>query len=251
VTGDLVAGAGWITACVAGAAGLGAWRSLIVRSERVARASHELRGPLAAARLGLELCARAGECSPARLRAVELELARACLALEDLGAVGRSQSAGSRASEVDVAELLSESVEAWRPTAAARGAELSLTWLGPPARVRADRLRIAQATGNLIANAIEHGGGAVAVRGRVDGAVVRIEITDSGPGLRASVSKLARQARGGRGRRGRGLAIATGIATAHGGRLAAAPSDGGARLVLELPITASDTPAETAPAGER
>ena len=51
--------------------------------EAVARACHELRGPLAAARLGLELGVRVGELSPAQLRALELELGRASLALDD------------------------------------------------------------------------------------------------------------------------------------------------------------------------
>ena len=63
----------------------------------------------------------------------------------------------------------------------------------------------------------------------------RIEVTDTGPGLPAPISELARRAQGGRGRRGRGLAIATAIAVEHGGRLSAAPSVRGARLVLELP----------------
>jgi C4-dicarboxylate-specific signal transduction histidine kinase len=65
---------------------------------------------------------------------------------------------------------------------------------------------------------------------------VRIEVIDSGPGLPAAVSQLVSRApRAGRGLRGRGLAIATAIASDHGGRLAAAPSQRGARLVLELP----------------
>jgi signal transduction histidine kinase len=36
--------------------------------------------------------------------------------------------------------------------------------------------------------------------------------------------------------RGHGLRIAVGVARAHGGRLISAPSDRGARLVLELPL---------------
>jgi signal transduction histidine kinase len=113
--------------------------------------------------------------------------------------------------------------------------ELQMQWSDPPVRVWGDRLRLAQATRNLIANAIEHGGGTVEVRGRRAGDAVRIEVIDRGPGLPAPVAELVRLARGGRGRRGRGLAITTAIAADHGGRLAAAPSDHGARLVLELP----------------
>jgi signal transduction histidine kinase len=108
-----------------------------------------------------------------------------------------------------------------------------------------DRYRLAQATGNLIANAIEHGGGDVKVVGRLEGARVRVEVTDRGPGLPAPVSQLARSARGGKGRRGRGLAIAASIARHHGGRLAAAPTERGARLVLELPAS----PAQGSAAG--
>jgi signal transduction histidine kinase len=103
-----------------------------------------------------------------------------------------------------------------------------------------ERLRLAQATGNLIANAIEHGGGEISVRGSLapEHHRVRIEVVDAGPGLPAPVADLARRPRGGRGARGRGLAIAATIARDHGGRLAAAPSEHGARLVLELPSVA-------------
>ena len=101
-----------------------------------------------------------------------------------------------------------------------------------------DRLRLAQVTGNLIANAIEHGGGVVEVHGHGDRTRARVEVSDSGPGLPAPVAELVRagsRGRGGRGRRGRGLAIAAAIAADQGGRLAVAPSMRGARVVLELP----------------
>jgi signal transduction histidine kinase len=106
--------------------------------------------------------------------------------------------------------------------------------------VRGERLRLAQATGNLIANAIEHGGGEIRVRGALahERACVCIEVVDAGPGLPAPVADLARRPRGGRGARGRGLAIAATIARDHGGRLAAAPCERGAWLVLELPAVA-------------
>jgi signal transduction histidine kinase len=140
--------------------------------------------------------------------------------------------------EFDLCELLEDSVQAWRGDAVARGVELTLECASGPMFVDGDRLRIAQATGNLIANALEHGGGAVIVRARAAGGLARVEFVDSGPGLPAPVAVLARRRRAdrGRGERGRGLAIALAVTVAHGGRLAAAPSDGGARLVLELPL---------------
>jgi signal transduction histidine kinase len=237
-----VALCGWLGALGALLVALGARRALARRMELVARACHELRGPLTAARLGLELGTRVGSLTPERLRALDLELGAATLALDDLAAVRRDSwavvrrdSCGPSISDsVDIEGLLVESAEAWRAAALRGGAELRCTWIGGPAFVRADRLRLAQAIGNLIANAIEHGGGVVELRGRADAAGVRIELTDGGPGLPAPVAELTRRARDGRAERGRGLAIASEIAISHGGRLAAAPSERGARLVLEL-----------------
>ncbi len=237
---------GWLAASAAGLAAAGARRASASRMETVARACHELRGPLTAARLGLELGARTGELLPARLRAIDLELGRAVLALDDLETARMGGIGSWRPPEaVDLSQLVCDSVEAWHPSAAARGVELRAPRSGSSPVVWGDRLRLAQATGNLIANAIEHGGGVVEVCGRlvdVRGSGgrrhARIEVTDTGPGLPSSVAELARQAQRGRGRRGRGLAIASAIAADHGGRLSAAPSVRGARLVLELPAVA-------------
>ncbi len=247
---------GWLVASLAGASAAVAWRLLAVRMEAVARASHELRGPLTAARLGLQLGIRTGLLAPDRLRAIDLELGSATLALEDLGGAGAGRR-GHRGSgltavaELGLRELVADSVEAWRPVAVSSGVELGMGWSGDASPVLGDRLRLAQATGNLIANAIEHGGGEVEIRGSQLGDGIRVEVTDGGPGLPAPVSELARRAGRGRSRaargrkrtgRGRGLAIALAIAEAHGGRLAAAPSERGARLVLELPLAPREAP---------
>jgi signal transduction histidine kinase len=212
-------------------------RALGSRMERVARACHELRGPITAARLGLELGARVGELSPARLRAIDAELGRASLALEDLAGARAALPPAAPVDEVvDVRELLINSVEAWRPAAAAAGKQIRLQCDDGVADVPGDRHRLAQATGNLIANAIEHGGAKVEVSGTFDPAGARIEVIDDGPGLPAPIAELIRRARNGWGAHGRGLAIAAGIAAGHGGRLRAAPGRRGARLVLELPL---------------
>jgi signal transduction histidine kinase len=247
--------AGWLLAIGGLVAAVMARHRLACLAEAVARTCHELRGPLTAVGLGLEL-ALGGEQANARLRAIELELGRATLALEDLSAVWqRSVGQGSSltapgAEQVDVAQLLTDSVEAWQGAAAARGVELRLTHLGSRPLVLGDRLRLAQAVGNLIANAIEHGGGPVVVSSQSDEAWVRIEVADLGIGLPAPVAELlsrpvlwrtprlgSARRRGGRAGsvRGHGLAVARGVALTHGGRLAAAPSEVGARLVVELP----------------
>ena len=225
-----VAYGGWMAAlCAAGGA---SWLRLRLarHAALVADAGHELRGPLCAARLGLH-----GLGDRERAAAVDLELRRAALALDDLVAAGRGRRAGRRSELVDVGALLDDAAEAWRPLAAAFGAALVVEPMRGRALVRADRVRLVQACGNLVANAVEHGGGPVRVRGRVVAGRVRVEVCDAGPGLPAPVSALVSRRRRRRAARGRGLAIAARIAAAHGGRLSSAPSPGGACLVLELP----------------
>lgn len=234
-----VALGGWTMAILAAVAAWVVWRALGGRMEAVARACHELRGPITAARLGLQLGARAGELSAARLRAVELELVRASAALDDLAHAREGRRCQRALEDVDVAELLADSVEAWRAFAVARGVDLRLDWSGAAASVLGDRVRLAQAVGNLIANAIEHGAGPVEVQGATHTATVWVQVSDHGQGLPAPLAALTRRAQSGRGDRGRGLAIVAEIAADHGGQLIAAPRDHGARLVLELPAAAA------------
>ena len=136
---------------------------------------------------------------------------------------------------MEVGALLEEQVRAWRPLAASYGCELALSPVAPDTIVRGDRLRLGQAIGNVLANAAEHGRGRIELSARRLEDRVRIEVIDDGPGLPAPVADLAARPRAGRGSRGRGLAITADIARRHGGRLAGAPSDRGARLALDLP----------------
>jgi signal transduction histidine kinase len=226
---------GWLLAVAASTLWLLARLVHDNRMEAVARACHELRGPITAARLGVERALRGGPLSAGELRAIDAELGRATLALDDLAGARAGGAMQPEPAPVDLRRLLEELGEAWEATAQAAGAELRVSFAGTATLVRGDALRLRQAIGNLIANAIEHGGGVVEVRGSVGASAARVEITDAGRGLPAPVSRLASSARRGRGSRGRGLAIATAVAAAHGGRLAAAPCQRGARLVLELP----------------
>src|SRR5438067_8555020 len=101
-----VLAAGWLVAILAGVAVAVAWRAHLARAEAIARACHELRGPLTAASLGLQLGIRRGELSSASLRAIDLELARAALALEDLTPTAVAAAPPRVVQEVDVRDLL-------------------------------------------------------------------------------------------------------------------------------------------------
>jgi signal transduction histidine kinase len=207
------------------------------RKELVARACHELRGPLTAARLSLASMERRREAPPERIAGLELELRRAGLALDDFAAARGGKRVADRDEPVDVAELLEEQVASWRVVAGVFDSHLLLGHAAPGAMVQGDRLRLAQAVSNLVANALEHAPGRVELTARCVGQrEVRIEVIDEGPGLPAPVADLTRRARAGRGRRGRGLAIAAEIAERHGGRIVAAPAQRGTRIGIELPV---------------
>jgi signal transduction histidine kinase len=194
------------------------------RVVQAARAQHEVRGPLTVAQLALSGLERT-----ARVEAIDLELRRAALALDDLSGPGRAR----RREPVDLGRLIADAAPAWRAFAAQRGGTLTVE--PEAAHVSGDPLRLAQACANLVANAIEHGGGRVHIRASAAAGHVRVEVSDDGPGLPAPVPALLAAARNRRSHRGHGLAIASAIARSHGGRLTSAPSHVGARLVLELP----------------
>ncbi len=207
------------------------------RRELVARACHELRGPLTAVRLCLATMERRREAPADRLAALDRELRRAGLALDDFAAARSGRRVAERAEPVDVAELMEEQLMGWEAVAAAFDSVVLLGCVLPGWIVLGDRLRLAQAVSNLIANALEHAPGRVELTARLVGERhVRIEVVDEGPGLPGALAELTGRARAGRGRRGRGLAIAAQIAERHDGRLVAAPAPRGARIGLELPL---------------
>lgn len=215
-----------LAACLATAAALVAARR---RRERLLTAVHEIRGPLSAAHLALHAAARRGAVTPQVTASVALELSRISLATDDLLGGRRRRRAW-----VDLEELLETQTRTWAAVAAARGGRLELDCDAPGELVRADAARLAQAIGNVVANAIEHGGGTVRLVARRVGERVRIEVQDDGPGLPAAVAELVAGARR-HGTRGRGMAIAARALEREGGRMLSLPAADGARIALDLP----------------
>lgn len=260
VTGWLAA-AGWAVAAVAAALATGVRLRLGRLRRAVAVTEHELRGPLAAVRLGVELALGRGRMGAADLRATATELARTEPALLDLtiARTGRSPGSARRRAPgggrfglrrgahpaptamaiVDLAELVRDSVRAWGPSAEAAGVALELD---PPVgggRVPGDRARLAQATGNLIANAISHGGGRVRVGAGVDSGRARVWVRDDGGGLPSGAVERANRRSRRCGPHGHGLAVVAAVAQLHGGELSA-PAAGPGGVVLALPAARQD-----------
>lgn len=223
----------------------------LARGEHLAAVVHELRGPLQAAGFILAGAERraTGETADA-LGALEVELGRLRLAVGDLHAPAAGVPGTGRPATCDVAALLRELAPGWHARAAAEGRAVRVHRSTIPAWVRGDRLRLAQALGNLVANALEHGLGDVEVllTAAADG-TPQVEVHDAGPGLPASVARLVARAPDPRRPRGRGLGIAARIAADAGGRLWAAPAASGARLVLRLPAAGTAGAQRTGPAG--
>ena len=126
------------------------WRELRRRGELVARACHELRGPLTAAHLALHAGAPRGGALPAALaRRSTSSCARAGRALDDLA--GRAPRRGVPATRRSSSTSPSSSdaqAAAWEAVAPAYGRELrSRVEPAPRALVRGDRVRLAQAVG--------------------------------------------------------------------------------------------------------
>jgi signal transduction histidine kinase len=207
----------------------------------VADAGHELRTPLALLRTELELAARQAQ-SEAELRAAvdaaSRETERLSQLAEDLLLIARADRGRLplRVEDVEVDELFSSVVSRfdWRAQVARRPAE--------GIRVQADRLRLEQALGNLVDNALRHGGGAVELAACEQNGRVELHVRDGGTGfpdgfLDRAFDRFARAdpARGGGGA-GLGLAIVRTIALAHGGTAHAAnrPQEG-ADVWLALP----------------
>ena len=152
------------------------------RARLVARACHELRGPLTAADLALYAAARHGE-APPRGSPRSTAARRAELALTTSRRAPGAPRARPRRARA-VGDLLADQALTWE-VAWVFGCEVELVEPRPGAIVRGDRVRLTQAVGNLVANALEHGDGRVRLGRARQGDRVRIEVDDEGPGLPA------------------------------------------------------------------
>jgi C4-dicarboxylate-specific signal transduction histidine kinase len=71
----------------------------------------------------------------------------------------------------------------------------------------------------IVANAFEHGAGAVTVVARSAGGGIAVEVTDEGPGVAADAGDVFAPRSESRTGRGIGLGLASSLAAAEGGRL--------------------------------
>jgi signal transduction histidine kinase len=131
-----------------------------------------------------------------------------------------------RTASYDPEDLVREALEAQRSAAAARKVVLRSEVLPDTPQVVADRERILLVLANLVGNAIRYGpaGGSVTVRAVPRDGMLRVEVSDEGPGVpaeyeQAIFDKYVRVPGAAAGGAGLGLFIASEIVHAHGGKI--------------------------------
>jgi len=150
----------------------------------VADISHQLRTPLAALRLRLELLHDdVGSTAAGELDGALGEISRLSRLVDGLLAVARAEHTEPAPVTVDLAQLVRERVAIWSPLAQERHIQL-LTSSGP-ASVAATPGHLEQVLDNLLANALDvtPDEGQITVSTRQHHDRVRLEVIDSGPGM--------------------------------------------------------------------
>jgi signal transduction histidine kinase len=216
-----------------------------VAPESMARAVHDLHGPLTVIR---GLCTALGRDEPRadRRRGLELidgEALRLAAGLENLVASAPSPLHSRR---VALGTLAAEAVERHGALAAGRGVRLTLRSPCDAVEVEGHAPSLERALDNLIQNGLRHSppGGEVGIQ--VSGARGWgcLRVRDDGPGIppgdRRRIFRAGQRGSAPRGQgKGLGLAIAREIAEAHGGRLTLDPAGSGACFRLSLPLVPS------------
>jgi signal transduction histidine kinase len=213
-----------------------------VQRGMTADVSHQLRTPLAALRLRLELLAGEVEAEHHdEVTAMIDETNRLARLVDGLLAVARAEATAPAPEAVDLAELAAARVDAWQPVAAERGVELRLEaedaigWATPG--------HPEQILDNLLDNAIEavSNGGHITVRVNSRDRAVALSIADDGPGMTAdqrarALDRFATD-RDSTGATGLGLAIVNRLVTADHAKLTFDETPGGGLTVcVTFPI---------------
>jgi len=214
----------------------------------VADASHELRTPLAILRTELELALAKGR-SPEELRAALASAAeetdRLTQLSEDLLTIAQTECGELplRVARLDLVETLDGVKRRFARRAQERGRRIEVS--APTSLIlTADRLRLDQAIGSMVDNALRYGEGTIELLAGEGNGAVEIHVRDHGGGFREdflgrAFERFSRASSSDRdGGSGLGLAIVQTVARAHGGEAHAGNGDGGgADVWLTLPST--------------
>jgi two-component system CheB/CheR fusion protein len=225
------------------------------QDELIARAAHELRGPLGSIANWVHLLSQAKQDTALQqqgLAAIQRALQLSGRLIDELSDVAllRAGRVRLRSGLVDLVAIVEMAIDKPRSTAREQGVSLELTRELASVPVLGDPDRLQQIVLHLVGNAVKFtpAGGRVDVTIDRDGTSWRLAVSDSGPGLAPellprlfgdlhSVDFATPRAPASL---GVGLAIVHHLAELHGGSVeAASPGPGrGARFTVRLPVPA-------------
>lgn len=220
-------------------------RSARQRRQMAADVAHELRTPLAALQAGLEEVrdglVPADQDTLSRLHDQSVRLGRV---VADLGLLASVEDAplGLARGRADLARIAADEVLAREPELRGAGIDVREVTV-EPVEVVADRDRLHQVVGNILANCARHcrPGDTVDVVVRRDGADAVLRVADTGPGIAAEdlprvFDRYWRGPDGGVTGSGLGLAVVREIVTAHRGTVeVTSPAGAGTVVEVRLP----------------
>ncbi len=199
------------------------------RRRLLADVSHELRTPLSVVQGNLEaLVDGVHRADEAHLSAILDETKVLSRLVEDLRTLSLAES-GALAlhrEAIDIGALVRETVESFASQAQPAGVSLDAQVSGGLPSVDADPTRAREILSNLVANALRYTprGGHISVAAHAEGAVVEVEVGDTGAGIAPdAIDRIfdrfykSAESRGA----GLGLAIAKQLVQAHGGEISA------------------------------
>lgn len=195
-------------------------RMLAAERRLASDASHQLRTPLTALSMRLEEIMGTDDHDTVKEEAAIAlaQVERLTDVVQRLLTNSRDPRSGS-AVAFDLDEVVKQQVEEWRPAYRSEGRAVvhsgkqQLRAIGTPGAV-------ATVLATLVENSLMHGAGTVALRTRVTGNQVVVEVTDEGPGVDPELGpRVFERTVSGRNSTGLGLALARNLAEADGGRL--------------------------------
>ncbi len=211
-----------------------------------ARVAHDLRSPLSAASVTLEMLSRKGTPTgnvPHLVERGQSSLHRAVLMLDGLYAFARAIGSGPPGGSSVLLDAVQQTADEMRARADAAGLTIVVEPVPHHVAVRAAPGVLASILSNLLGNAVKYcpPGSRVTVRVVVEH-LARIEVADNGPGIDPAVQEtifepFVRATSGGAEGMGLGLATVKRLVEAHGGSCGVGPTPGGGSTFwLELPL---------------
>jgi two-component system, sensor histidine kinase len=226
-------------------------RSIANRDSFLAMLGHELRNPLAAIILGLQQL----EIDPGSddalgiIRRQSSNLERIVDDLLEVSRISRGVISFDK-ERVDVVEIVRVTADAYEHIAADEGLELTVTLPDEPLWVDGDAVRLEQALGNLLSNAVRYtpAGGSIQVSAERDDGAVVVYVRDSGMGIPAQMTdnifEIFAQAHGDFSRRegglGLGLSLVNSIIEKHDGQVVAQSEGEGKGSLFSVRLPAAD-----------